>query len=168
LNQAGYRKYEQGYKRFPHHVSSVGTMSLPRIRHFFPQDYSAIERRSLSTDREPKLIDHRQHKYLLGSSSDRRIKTSVVGNISRRIVTLPRELMWNDQVFCNDHESIQIDLLPRPRSGSTTEQATVPCRPGSHNRARGEHHGGYSMPLRLYGSFIQMLILMPPPSRVKA
>jgi hypothetical protein len=35
------------------------------------QDYSAIEERSLSTDREPRLIDHRPHKCLLGSSSDR-------------------------------------------------------------------------------------------------
>jgi hypothetical protein len=70
-NQADCRNYEQGYERFPHHVSSTGTISVPRIRQSLQQDYSAIEERSLSTDREPRLIDHRPHKCLLGSSSDR-------------------------------------------------------------------------------------------------
>jgi hypothetical protein len=77
-NQADCRNYKQGYERFPHHVSSTGTISVPRIRQSLQRDYSAIEERSLSTDREPRLIDreprlidHRPHKCLLGSSSDR-------------------------------------------------------------------------------------------------
>jgi hypothetical protein len=61
-NQADCRNYEQSYERFPHHVSSTGTISVPRIRQSLQQDYSAIGGRSLSTDREPRLIDHRPHK----------------------------------------------------------------------------------------------------------
>jgi hypothetical protein len=45
LNQANRRKYEQGYKRFPHHASSIGTISLPKIRHFLRRNYSAIKGR---------------------------------------------------------------------------------------------------------------------------
>ena len=48
-------KYEQGAKRFPHHASSIGTISFPRIRHFLQRDYSAIEGRSRSTGCEPRL-----------------------------------------------------------------------------------------------------------------
>jgi hypothetical protein len=52
LNQADSRQCEQGSKRFPHHASSTGTISFPKIRHFAQRDYSAIEGRSRSTDRE--------------------------------------------------------------------------------------------------------------------
>jgi hypothetical protein len=52
LNQADTRQCEQGYKHFPHHASSIGTISFPKIRHFAQRDYSAIEGRSRSTDRE--------------------------------------------------------------------------------------------------------------------
>jgi hypothetical protein len=34
LNQADSRQCEQGYNRFPHHASFLGTMSLPRVKHF--------------------------------------------------------------------------------------------------------------------------------------
>lgn len=34
LNQADNRHCEQGYNRFPHHASFLGTMSLPRVKHF--------------------------------------------------------------------------------------------------------------------------------------
>jgi Tfp pilus assembly major pilin PilA len=34
LNQADSRHCEQGYNRFPHHASFLGTMSLPRVKHF--------------------------------------------------------------------------------------------------------------------------------------
>jgi hypothetical protein len=33
LNQADSRQCEQGYKHFAHHASSIGTISLPKIRH---------------------------------------------------------------------------------------------------------------------------------------
>jgi len=42
LNQADSRQCEQGYNRFPHHASSLGTMSLTRT--LSQRDYSAIER----------------------------------------------------------------------------------------------------------------------------
>jgi hypothetical protein len=51
LNQAD-TQCEQGYGHFPHHASSIGTSSFPKIRHFAQRDYSAIEGRSRSTDRE--------------------------------------------------------------------------------------------------------------------
>jgi hypothetical protein len=34
LNQADSRQCEQAYNRFPHHTSSLGTTSLPRVKHF--------------------------------------------------------------------------------------------------------------------------------------
>jgi hypothetical protein len=34
LSQADRCQCEQGYNRFPHHASSLGTMSLPRIEQF--------------------------------------------------------------------------------------------------------------------------------------
>jgi hypothetical protein len=34
LNQADSRQCEQGYNRFPDHASFLGTMSLPRVKHF--------------------------------------------------------------------------------------------------------------------------------------
>jgi hypothetical protein len=40
------------YKHFPHHASSFGTISFPKIRPLAQRDYSAIEGRSRSTDRE--------------------------------------------------------------------------------------------------------------------
>lgn len=43
---------KQGYKHFPHHASSFGPISFPKIRPFAQRDYSAIEGRSRSTDRE--------------------------------------------------------------------------------------------------------------------
>jgi hypothetical protein len=59
LNHADCRKYEQGYKGLPHRAFSIGTISLPKIRHFLRRSYSAIERRSGSTECEPKQIDRR-------------------------------------------------------------------------------------------------------------
>jgi len=46
LNQADCRQCEQGYNRFPHHASSLGTMSLTSDRTLSQRDYSAIERAS--------------------------------------------------------------------------------------------------------------------------
>ena len=34
LNQADSHRCEQGYNRFPHHASFLGTMSPPRVKHF--------------------------------------------------------------------------------------------------------------------------------------
>jgi hypothetical protein len=34
LNQADSHQCEQGYNRFPHHASFLGTMSPPRVKHF--------------------------------------------------------------------------------------------------------------------------------------
>jgi hypothetical protein len=59
LNHADCRKYEQGYKRLPHRASSIGTISLPKIRYFLRRSYSAIDRRSGSTECEPKRIGRR-------------------------------------------------------------------------------------------------------------
>jgi hypothetical protein len=72
LNQADSRQCEQGYKRFTHHASSIGTISFPRMRHFLQQDYSAIEGSSRSTDREPGSIDHRSYKYPIASQDRKR------------------------------------------------------------------------------------------------
>jgi hypothetical protein len=46
LNQADSRQCEQDYKRFTHYGSSIGTISLLRIRQVSQRIYSAIEARS--------------------------------------------------------------------------------------------------------------------------
>jgi hypothetical protein len=56
LDQADSREHEQGHIHFPHHAFSIGTISLPTIRQVLQRDYSAIEGRSRSTDREPRPI----------------------------------------------------------------------------------------------------------------
>jgi hypothetical protein len=40
-------------------ASSIGTISFLRIRQFLQRNYSVIEGRSRSTDREPRLINDR-------------------------------------------------------------------------------------------------------------
>jgi hypothetical protein len=84
LNQADSRQREQGYKYFAHHASSIGAISFPKIRHFAQRDYSAIEGRSRSTDRERgrSIID--RINIQLGRNRRRNAESPPTGSLAAR------------------------------------------------------------------------------------